>query len=97
MSTGGRRGLYVETEPFDSGWLKTGSAHEIYYEACGARTGKPVVVLHGGPGGAINPTMRRFFDPARWSVALFDQRGCGRRRPHASLDNNTTRDQVEDI
>ena len=62
-----------------------------------ARGGKPAVVLHGGPGGAINPTMRRFFDPARWRVALFDQRGCGRSRPNASLDDNTTWTLVEDI
>ena len=97
MSVGGRRGLYVETEPFSSGWLSTGSAHELYFEECGSLQGKPVVVLHGGPGGAINPTMRRFFDPARWRVALFDQRGCGRSRPNASLENNTTWDLVEDI
>ena len=97
MSLAGRRGLYVETEPFASGWLGTEGPHEIYYEACGARDGKPVVVLHGGPGGAINPTMRRFFDPARWRVALFDQRGCGRSRPNASLEDNTTWTLVEDI
>jgi len=97
MSASGRRGLFVETEPLASGWLSVGGAHEIYYEECGARTGKPVVVLHGGPGGAINPTMRRFFDPARWRIALFDQRGCGRSRPNASLEDNTTWDLVEDI
>ena len=97
MSGAGRRGLYVETEPFNSGWLETGSIHEIYYEECGSKSGKPALVLHGGPGGAINPTMRRFFDPARWRVALFDQRGCGRSRPNASLEANTTWDLVEDI
>ena len=97
MSGAGRRGLYAETEAFDSGLLPTGGVHEIYYEQCGSRTGKPAVVLHGGPGGAINPTMRRFFDPARWRVALFDQRGCGRSRPNASLEENTTWDLVEDI
>jgi proline iminopeptidase len=97
MSASGRRALYVETEPFASGWLKTEGVHEIYYEECGTANGKPVVVLHGGPGGAINPTMRRFFDPARWRVALFDQRGCGRSRPHASLEDNTTWRLVEDI
>ncbi len=97
MSASGRRGLYVETEPFASGWLQTGGLHEIYYEECGAANGKPALVLHGGPGGAINPTMRRFFDPTRWRVALFDQRGCGRSRPHASLEENTTWDLVEDI
>jgi proline iminopeptidase len=97
MSAGGRRGLYVETEPFASGLLATGGPHEIYYEECGSRGGRPALVLHGGPGGAINPTMRRFFDPARWRVALFDQRGCGRSRPNASLEDNTTWALVEDI
>ena len=97
MSTSGRRGLYVETEPYRAGWMATGGPHEIYYEECGARDGKPVIVLHGGPGGAINPTMRRFFDPAKWRVALFDQRGCGRSRPNASLEDNTTWSLVEDI
>jgi proline iminopeptidase len=96
MSAAGRRGLYVETEPFSSGWMAAG-AHEIYYEECGVRGGKPVVVLHGGPGGAINPTMRRFFNPSRWRAVLFDQRGCGRSRPNASLEDNTTWDLVEDI
>jgi proline iminopeptidase len=97
MSLGGRRSLYVETEPFATGWLATGGPHEIYYEECGARTGKRAVVLHGGPGGAVNPTMRRFFDPSRWRTALFDQRGCGKSRPHASLDDNTTWALIDDI
>jgi proline iminopeptidase len=92
-----RRALYPENEPFASGWLQTGSRHEVYYEECGTPTGKPCVILHGGPGGAINPTMRRFFDPTRWRMALFDQRGCGRSRPHALLDDNTTWDLVDDI
>ncbi|WP_374468721.1 prolyl aminopeptidase [Phenylobacterium sp.] len=92
-----RRGLFRESEPFNAGWLATGGAHEIYFEECGARDGKPCVILHGGPGGAINPTMRRFFDPAKWRMALFDQRGCGRSRPNASLDDNTTWTLIEDI
>ena len=97
MSNVGRRGLYVETEPYASGWMETDGPHEIYYETCGAPNGKPAVVLHGGPGGAINPSMRRYFDPARWNVALFDQRGCGQSRPNASLEDNTTWTLVEDI
>ena len=97
MSTQGRRGLYVETEAFSSGWLPTGGPHEIYFEECGSPSGKPAVVLHGGPGGAINPTMRRFFDPQKYRVALFDQRGCGKSRPNASLDDNTTWTLIEDI
>ncbi|WP_337186871.1 prolyl aminopeptidase [Phenylobacterium sp.] len=92
-----RRGLFRENEPFSSGWLPTRGPHEIFYEECGAPAGKPCVILHGGPGGAINPTMRRFFDPAKWRMVLFDQRGCGRSRPNASLEDNTTWALIEDI
>jgi proline iminopeptidase len=92
-----RRSLYPDIQPRQSGWLETGDGHEIYYEECGAVDGKPAVILHGGPGGAINPTMRRFFDPGRWRMMLFDQRGCGRSRPNASLENNTTWALIEDI
>jgi proline iminopeptidase len=77
--------------------MPTDSAHEIYYEECGTPGAKPAVVLHGGPGGAVNPGMRRFFDPTQWHVALFDQRGCGKSRPHAELDDNDTWKLVEDI
>lgn len=97
MSSAGRRGLYPESEPSAAGFLAVGDGHEIYWEECGTRAGRPAVVLHGGPGGAINPTMRRFFDPGRWRVLLFDQRGCGRSRPNASLQANTTWDLIEDI
>jgi len=97
MSSAGRRMLYPEVEPFDAGWLAVSGGHEIYYEECGNPDGRPAVVLHGGPGGAINTTMRRFFDPTRWRVLLFDQRGCGRSRPNASLEDNTTWALVEDI
>ena len=92
-----RRGLFPDNEPFASGWLSTGGPHEIFYEECGNPNGKPCVILHGGPGGAINPTMRRFYDPSKWRMALFDQRGCGRSRPNASLDDNTTWTLIEDI
>jgi proline iminopeptidase len=94
---GARRGLFPENEPFASGWLPTGGPHEIYYEECGRPDGRPCVILHGGPGGAINPTMRRFFDPSKWRMALFDQRGCGKSRPNASLQDNTTWALIEDI
>lgn len=92
-----RKGLYPDNEPYAYGWLPTGGAHEIFYEECGNPDGKPCVILHGGPGGAINPTMRRFFNPARWRMALFDQRGCGKSRPNASLEDNTTWSLIEDI
>lgn len=96
-ASGARRGLFAENEPYASGWLKTDGPHEIFYEECGRPDGKPCVILHGGPGGAINPTMRRFFDPTKWRMALFDQRGCGRSRPNASLQDNTTWKLIEDI
>ncbi|MBA4012171.1 MAG: prolyl aminopeptidase [Phenylobacterium sp.] len=92
-----RKGLYPDNEPYAYGWLPTSGAHEIFYEECGNPDGKPCVILHGGPGGAINPTMRRFFNPARWRMALFDQRGCGKSRPNASLEDNTTWALIEDI
>ncbi|HEY9217516.1 MAG TPA: prolyl aminopeptidase [Phenylobacterium sp.] len=96
-SLANRKGLYPDNEPFAYGWLPTGGPHEIFYEECGRTDGKPAVILHGGPGGAINPTMRRFLDPSRWRMVLFDQRGCGRSRPNASLDDNTTWSLIEDI
>jgi len=96
-SSAHRRGLFRDNEPFASGWLSTDGLHELYYEECGRPDGKPCLILHGGPGGAINPTMRRFHDPSRWRMALFDQRGCGRSRPNASLEANTTWTLIEDI
>ena len=96
-STSNRRGLFADNEPFESGWLATDGPHEIYYEQCGVQDGKPCVILHGGPGGAINPTMRRVFDPSKWRMALFDQRSCGKSRPNASLDDNTTWSLIADI
>ena len=92
-----RRGLFPENQPFASDWMPADGGHEIFYEECGRPNGKPCVILHGGPGGAINPTMRRFFDPTRWRMVLFDQRGCGRSRPNASLEDNTTWALIEDI
>jgi len=92
-----RRPLFPENEPIATGFIDTGDGHEVFFEDCGARQGKPCVILHGGPGGAINPTMRRFFDPLRWRMTLFDQRGCGRSRPNASLERNTTWTLIEDI
>ena len=92
-----RRELYPEIEPFASGHLSVGDGHEIYFEQCGNPQGKPVVFLHGGPGAGCNPKSRRFFDPAKYRIVLFDQRGCGRSTPHASLVSNTTWHLVADI
>jgi len=91
------RGLYPELEPYRSGHLDTGDGHQVYWELCGNPEGKPVVFLHGGPGGGCNENHRRLFDPRRYRILLFDQRGCGRSMPHAGLDHNTTWDLVADI
>jgi proline iminopeptidase len=91
------RTLYPDIEPYATGHLDTGDGHQIYWEMCGNPEGKPAVFLHGGPGSACSPKHRRLFDPARYRVLLFDQRGCGRSKPHASLDNNTTWHLVADI
>lgn len=92
-----RRGLYPEIEPFDSGMLVVSDLHTLYYEQSGNPDGKPVVFLHGGPGGGTNPSCRRFFDPEKYRIILFDQRGCGRSTPYAELTDNTTWDLVADI
>ncbi|MCP5146057.1 MAG: prolyl aminopeptidase [Gammaproteobacteria bacterium] len=91
------RGLYPPIAPFDQGFLKVSDIHTLYYEQSGNPAGKPVVVLHGGPGAGCSPRMRQFFDPGRYRVILFDQRGCGRSTPHACLEQNTTWDLVADI
>ena len=96
-STTPRRDLFPEIEPFASGFMPTNGVHQIYYEECGNPNGVPVVVLHGGPGGAVNPSMRRYFDPKRYRIILFDQRGCGRSTPNASLEDNTTWSLIDDI
>ena len=89
--------LYPGTEPFDRRTLDVGDGHQIYVEQCGRRDGIPVIVVHGGPGGGCSPMMRRFFDPEKYRVILFDQRGCGRSRPFASVENNTTWHLVADM
>jgi proline iminopeptidase len=90
-------GLYAPIEPFRSGRLDVPGGHQIYYEQCGNPSGRPVLIVHGGPGGGSNATMRRFHDPSRYHIILFDQRGCGRSVPHADLENNTTWDLVADM
>lgn len=91
------RSLYPAIEPFDRGMLKVSDLHTLYYEQSGNPNGKPVVFVHGGPGGGTNPKCRRFFDPAVYRIVLFDQRGCGQSTPHAELAGNTTWDLVADM
>jgi proline iminopeptidase len=91
------RDYYPPIEPYASGLLDVGDGHQIHYERIGTPGATPAVFLHGGPGGGIDPDHRRFFDPARYDVLLFDQRGCGKSTPHASLDANTTWHLVADI
>ncbi len=89
--------LYPPIEPFDQRVIDVGQGHSIYVEQCGNPLGVPVLVLHGGPGGGCSPAMRRYFDPLHYRIVLFDQRGCGRSRPHARVEDNTTWDLVADI
>ncbi len=89
--------LYPPVDPFDQRVMDTGDGHRIHVEQCGNPNGLPVLVLHGGPGGGCSPAMRRYFDPAVYRVVLFDQRGCGRSRPHATVENNTTWHLINDI
>ena len=91
------RSWYPEIEPFDSGMLDVGDGHTVYWERVGTKGAKPAVFLHGGPGGAISPKQRRLFDPKLYDVILFDQRGCGKSTPNASLEANTTWHLVADI
>lgn len=89
--------LYPPIEPFDQRVMDMGDGHRIFVEQCGRPDGIPVLVLHGGPGGGCSPAMRRYFDPKVYRVVLFDQRGCGRSRPHATVENNTTWHLIKDI
>jgi proline iminopeptidase len=89
--------LYPPVEPFDQRMMDVGQGHQLYVEQCGNPEGIAVIVLHGGPGGGCSPAMRRYFDPAVYRVVLFDQRGCGRSRPHASVVDNTTWHLLADI
>jgi len=92
-----RRELYPPIEPYEHSTLKVSDIHTLYYEQSGNPQGKPVVVLHGGPGGGCDGWYRQFFDPKAYRIVLFDQRGSGKSTPHANLEHNTTWDLVEDI
>lgn len=91
------RTLYPPIEPYRSGILDVGDGHSLYWELCGNPNGKPAVFLHGGPGAGCSANHRRLFDPESYNILLFDQRGCGRSTPHASLEANTTWHLVEDV
>jgi len=89
--------LYPEIKPYKTDYLQVSDLHKLYYECCGNPEGKPVFVLHGGPGSGSSPYMRRFFDPEKFNIILHDQRGAKRSRPYAEIKNNTTWHLVEDI
>ena len=89
--------LYPPVEPFNTFYLNVSSIHTIFVEESGNPNGKPVIFLHGGPGGGIEPIYRQYFNPKKWRIIIFDQRGCGKSIPHAELKENTTWDLVEDI
>jgi proline iminopeptidase len=91
------RDFYPPITPYRTGFLKVSDLHCIYYEEVGNPKGKPVVFLHGGPGGGIEAQHRQYFNPKKWRVVLFDQRGCGKSTPFAELRENTTWDLVADI
>jgi proline iminopeptidase len=92
-----RRTLYPEIDPYRTGMLDVGDGHSLHWELCGNPDGKPVVFLHGGPGGGSSPDHRRQFNPEKYKILVFDQRGCGKSTPYASLDANTTWHLVDDI
>ncbi|NEP76571.1 alpha/beta fold hydrolase, partial [Okeania sp. SIO2G5] len=86
------RSLYPEIFPYATETLKVSDLHTLYVEQVGNPDGKPIVFLHGGPGGGTNPIYRQYFDPEKWRIILFDQRGCGKSTPFAELRENTTWD-----
>lgn len=89
--------LYPELHPYQQQFLQVDELHRLYIEESGNPDGIPVVFLHGGPGANCEPVHRRFFDPAKYHIILFDQRGCGQSTPHAGLQNNTSLDLIQDL
>jgi len=89
--------LYPPIHPYNTFYLNVSKIHTIYVEESGNPDGRPVIFLHGGPGGGIESIYRQYFDPDKWRIIIFDQRGCGKSFPHAELKNNTTWDLIDDI
>jgi len=89
--------LYPEISPYHATWIKRPHGHEIYVELSGNPHGKPIIFLHGGPGGGTNPKQRQFFDPKHYQIILFDQRGCGQSKPLGETNKNTTADLISDM
>lgn len=89
--------LYPAIKPYATHFLKVDPVHELYVEESGSPDGIPVLFIHGGPGAGSTEKSRRFFDPEKYHIIVFDQRGCGRSKPHLELQNNTTPDLVGDI
>ena len=89
--------LYPDIKPYAEHYLEVDSIHTLYIEEYGSTNGIPILFLHGGPGGGTEPFNRRFFDPEKYRIILFDQRGCGKSKPHGALENNTTQDLIKDI
>src|SRR5580693_3035332 len=91
------RTRYPSIEPRKTGFLEVSPLHTLYYEECGNPQGNPILFLHGGPGSGLETSHRTYFDPEAYRIILFDQRGSGKSKPHASLEENTTWDLVQDI
>src|SRR5690606_38340747 len=89
--------LHSAIEPYDAGWIDVGDGHRVYWEVSGNPQGEAALLVHGGPGGAIRPRDRRFFDPGRYRIIAFDQRGCGRSMPQGELHANTTAHIIDDM
>ena len=89
--------LYPKIEPYATGMLPVSDRHTIAWECAGNPEGTPVIVIHGGPGGGSQPSYRRYFDPQKWNIIQFDQRGCGKSTPYADLEENDTMSLVSDI